>query len=713
MITIDLVLEKAKEYIDDKQEINLIKKAYEFAKKAHEGQKRLSGEDYIIHPVHTAYTVALLKVGSSAIAAALLHDVLEDTKVTIYDLRDNFNYEIVFLVEALTKTTTFENKKTTNLKYEYIRKIILSMSKDIRVILIKIADRLHNMETLQFKSIASQKRIAKETLEVYVPIVHRLGIHNIKSRLEDLCFKFLNYEKYLEIKKILHEKIESRERTLKTIIDSIKKLLDAKNIEYTNIYGRNKHFYSIYRKMYLKGKRFNEIFDLTAISIIVKDKLQCYRALGVIHNNFPIIANRFKDYIASPKTNNYRAIHTNILLNKNFFEIQIRDQIMEQIAIWGSASHWNYKNYKNLDKKAVKDLENKVPFLRYINEKIGSNNTNINIEDWHKEIINEDICVLTFDGDAVVLPAGSTALDFAYKIHTDIGNHAQFAYVNQKKSPIIKLLKTGDVVEVVTNNAIFPKIEWLEFAKTNSAIQAIKKYLSNSQVLSKTISTKIGKELMKNYLSKNSKDAAFFKNQDNFNMIIKNLNYRNEEDFYVSVYQNGIDLKKLFSQYNQNNSSYNYFASKEYHSKIKADLISPKNNSYSIGECCLPIPGDKIVGHKKTTNTITLHRLSCSKINVFKKSKLISLKWNENPLFNYKTKLSIKIKNRPDGLKDIILVLSSMNLNLLKLYANSIVNRKIAIIDLVFTINNSLDLDNLFLLLKNINGITYVKRNDS
>ncbi len=713
MITIDLVLETAREYIKDKQEINVIKKAYEFAKEAHKGQKRLSGEDYIIHPVHTAYTVALLKVGSSAIAAALLHDVLEDTKVTIYDLRDNFNYEIVFLVEALTKTTTFENKKTTNLKYEYIRKIILSMSKDIRVILIKIADRLHNMETLQFKSIDSQKRIAKETLEVYVPIVHRLGIHNIKSRLEDLCFKFLNYEKYLEIKKILHEKIDARERTLKSIIENIKSLLEEKNIEYSNIYGRNKHFYSIYRKMYLKGKRFNEIFDLTAISIIVKDKLQCYRALGVIHNNFPIISNRFKDYIASPKTNNYRAIHTNILLNKNFFEIQIRDQVMEQIAIWGSASHWNYKNYKNLDKKAIKDLENKVPFLRYINEKLSSNDTNINIEEWHKEIMYEDICVLTFDGDAIILPAGSTVLDFAYKIHTDIGNHAQFAYVNQKKTPIMKPLKTGDVIEVVTNNSIFPKIEWLEFVKSNSSIQAIKKYLTNSKVLSKTISAKIGKELIQNYLSKNPKDATFFKNKENFNMIIKNLNYRNEEDFFISVYQNRIDLTKLFGQYNQNNVSYNYFTSEEYHSKIKADLIAPKNNSYSIGECCLPIPGDKIIGHKKSTNTITLHREYCAKINVFKKSKLTSLQWQENPLFNYKTKVSIKIKNRPDGLKDIILVFSSMNLNILKLYANSIVNRKVAIIDFIFTISNVADLNNLFILLKNISGITHIERNYS
>ncbi len=712
MVTIELVLEKAKEYIKDKQEINIIKKAYEFAKKAHTGQKRLSGEDYITHPVHTAYTVALLKVDAAAIAAALLHDVLEDTKITIYDLRDNFNYEIVFLVEALTKTTSFENKKTINLKYEYIRKIILSMSKDIRVILIKIADRLHNMETLEFKSISSQKRIAKETLEVYVPIVHRLGIHYIKARLEDLCFKFLNYDKYLEIKKILHKKLDSRERTLTKIIDSIKTLLTEKNIEYVNIYGRNKHFYSIYRKMYLKGRRFDEIFDLTAISIIVKDQMECYRVLGIIHNNFPIISNRFKDYITSPKTNNYRAIHTNILLDKNFFEIQIRDQVMEQIAIWGSASHWNYKNYRSLDKKAIQELENKIPFLKYINEKVGANGS-LNIEDWHKEIIAEDICVLTFDGDAVILPSGSTVLDFAYKIHTDIGNHAQFAFVNKKKSPIMKILKTGDVIEVSTSNAIFPKIEWLEYAKTNSAHQAIKKYLTSAQILSKTIATKIGKELMKNYLSKNVKDAEFFKDKENFNIMIKNLNYRNEEDFYASVYQNSINLTKLFGEYNQSNSSYNYFYSKEYHNKIKADLISPKNSSYSIAECCLPIPGDKIVGHKKTTNAITLHRFSCAKVNIFKKSKLISIQWNNNPLFNYKTKTSIKVKNRPDGLKDIILVFSSMNLNILKLYANSIVNKKIAIVDIVFTINNSSDLDNLFILLKNLNGIISIKRNES
>ncbi len=649
----------------------------------------------------------MLNTDADAISAALLHDVVEDTNITVEVIRNEFNDEIAFLVESLTKTSVFESNKTTNLKYEYIRKILISLAKDIRVILIKIADRLHNMETLEFKSMPSQKRISKETLEVYVPIVHRLGIHSIKAKLEDLCFKYLNYDKYLEIKKIVNNKIDTREKTLVSIIASIKKLLSDNGIKEIKIYGRNKHFYSIYRKMYLKGKKFNEIFDLTAISIIVKNKLQCYEVLGLIHNNFPIISNRFKDYISTPKSNNYKAIHTNILLNKNFFEIQIRDYMMEQIALWGSASHWDYK-VSDKNKNSIESNDNikgKIPFLKYINEELNNDNFNLNIQKWHKEIMNEDICVLTFDGDVIMLPDGSTVLDFAYRIHTNIGNHAKFAYVNGKKSPIMKPLKTGDVVEIAIDNSIFPKLEWLEFVKTNRAVQSIKRYLTKSKVLSKTISEKIGIEIINNYLSKNPSDVEFFNDKKLFNAMIKNLNYHDEEDFYVSVYQNDINLKKLFNEYNETNRNVTHNSYSN--DKIKNDIEDSLDKEYVLSKCCNPIPGDKVITEEEES-ILYVHRERCHKKNSFNNVKKI--KWNKNTLFNYEVKISVKVKNRPDGLKDIMFVFSSMSLNVLILYANSVFNKKLAIVEINFTISNLEELNNLFILLKNIQGVLEVQR---
>ncbi len=453
--------------------LGLIRKAYEFANAAHAGQKRESGEDYIQHLLRVAHTLAELKLNSVTIAAGLLHDVLEDTKTKPERLKEAFGEEILNLVKGVTKITNIKFESREEGKAENIRKVLLATAKDIRVILIKLADRLHNMQTLKYCPPERQVYTAKETLEIYAPIAHKLGIYMIKSELEDLCLRYLHHDTYQLITKKVAEKKEEREHKVKELIKEVESRLENAKIVFEAVQGRAKSFYSIYNKMLAKNKKFEEIYDLLAIRIIVNTVEDCYKALGVIHSNWPYVQSEFKDYIADPKPNGYQSIHTQILFNKKPAEIQIRTMDMHREAEEGIAAHWRYKG-TDRDKK----FDRKISWLKQIFEwKRDAKNAVDFIENLKIDLFKDEIIIITPKGEPIALPEGATPIDYAYEIHTSLGNSCARVKVNNVIKPLDYELQSGDVVEIITQKNAKPSRQWLNFVKTAQAKAKIRQVL--------------------------------------------------------------------------------------------------------------------------------------------------------------------------------------------------------------------------------------------
>lgn len=471
-LSFEELIKNVKEY-NPNANVELIRKAYEFVKKAHEGQTRESGEDYIQHLLNVAQILAKLKLNSTTIAAGLLHDVLEDTNTKQKVIKDEFGDEVLNLVKGVTKITSIWYESKEEKKAENIRKILLATAKDIRVILIKLADRLHNMQTLKFQPDHRQERIAKETLEIYVPIAHKLGIYKIKSELEDLCLRFLKPDVYNSISKRIDEKRIGREQKVEDLINEIKNKLNESNISILEIYGRAKSFYSIYNKMENRNKNFEEIFDLIALRVITNTVEDCYKVLGVIHSNWSYVTHNFKDYIANPKPNGYQSIHTQILFHEKPVEIQIRTLEMHREAEEGIAAHWRYKG-TDRDKK----FDRKISWLKQIFEwKRNAKNAVDFIETLKIDLFKDEIIVITPKGEPIALPEGSTPIDFAYEIHTKLGNSCARAKVNNMIKPLDYVLQSGDVVEIMTQKNAKPSRQWLNFVKTNLAKSKIRQSL--------------------------------------------------------------------------------------------------------------------------------------------------------------------------------------------------------------------------------------------
>ncbi len=453
--------------------LEIIKKAYEFIKKAHAGQKRESGEDYIQHSLRVAYVLAKLELNSVTIAAGLLHDVIEDTNTTAQKIRDEFGEEIAYLVRGVTKITKLKFESKEEKKAENLRKVLFATAKDIRVILIKLADRLHNMQTLRYCVPEKRERIATETLEIYVPIAHKLGIYLIKSELEDLCLRFLHPDIYTFIAAKVSEKKDEREQKIIELIELLKLKINEIEIPIYAIQGRAKSFHSIYNKMNKKNKSFEEIYDLLALRIITNSIENCYKILGLIHSNWVYIKSEFEDYIANPKPNGYQSIHTQIMLNKKPVEIQIRTLDMHRESEEGIAAHWRYKG-TDRDKK----FDRKISWLKQILEwKRNSTNAVDFIETLKIDLFKDEIYVITPKGEPIALPEGSTPVDFAYEIHTNLGNLCKQAKVNNLIRPLDYVLQSGDIVEIITQKKVKPSRQWLNFVKTNLAKSKIRQSL--------------------------------------------------------------------------------------------------------------------------------------------------------------------------------------------------------------------------------------------
>src|SRR3989338_8268549 len=472
-----------------KADINLIRKAYVLAEKAHKGQKREGGEEYFSHPIEVARILVNLKADSATISAALLHDTVEDTNISIDKVRELFGDEIAELVEGLTKFNKIQFETREDYSYENLRKILLATAKDIRVMLIKLADRLHNMRTLKYVAVDKQKRIAKETIEIYAPIAHKLGMWRVKGELEDLSLRFLEPDVYKFLRNKISEKREEREKHTAEIIKEIKKQLSAKEIE-SEISGRAKYFFSIYKKMKEKNVGFNEIYDLIAVRIILKNIPECYAALGMIHDLYKPIPHRFKDYISVPKSNGYQSLHTTVITDKGkILEFQIRTKEMHFTAEDGIAAHWRYKGTER-----DKMFDKKISWLKQLLEwrNLASTSSEF-IETLKIDLFEDEIVVFTPKGDPISLPKESTPVDFAYMVHSNIGDYCSKAMVNNKIVPLDASLESGDIVKIITNKGAKPSRQWLKFVKTNKARSKIK---ANLKMEIETVEKDEGEEIM-------------------------------------------------------------------------------------------------------------------------------------------------------------------------------------------------------------------------
>ena len=627
--------EKLKTYVK-KEDLEDIKKAFEFADIKHFGQKRNSGEKYIIHPLNVAYILSEIHADSKTIEAALLHDTIEDCDVSYEELENLFGVEVAKLVESITKINKLNFNGATEALIANQRKILVGMTEDVRVIILKLADRLHNMRTLWALSEKRQKANAKETLDIFTPIAHRLGINTIKSELEDLSLRYLKPEVYYQIVEKLNKTKVERDNYVVEMIESVSKILNEHNIKH-EIKGRSKSIYSIYKKLD-KGKSFNEIYDLLALRVFVDTEAECYQVLGLIHSKFRPIPKRFKDYIAMPKTNMYQSLHTTVFgIDGQLFEIQIRTYEMDKIAECGIASHWSYKEGKS---NMQDQMEQKLQFFRFIMELKNEDNFVTSVKE---EVLNDTIYVFTPMGDVVELPNGSTPIDFAYRVHSKVGDTTVGAIVNNNIVPLDYKLKSNDIIKINTNKNSSPSQEWLNIVKTSQAKNKIKAYFNKT---SKEDNYNKGEDLLNKELRKKKISNSIF--MENINKILDSLKCVDLNELYINIGNNKYTPTQVVNIINEENITkeeiiLNKTKDKEVKSPVIKNDISVKgidDIKVNIASCCKPINGDRIVGYITKGNGITVHRMVCPNVSELNE-RLIEVKWNDTTK-KYPTTLLIK-----------------------------------------------------------------------
>ena len=712
-------------------DIDIIEKAYNFASEAHKSQKRESGEPYIIHPIDVAEILAELGMDTNTIAAGLLHDVLEDTDCTYKEMSDMFNEEIASLVNGVTKLGKIEYKSKQEQQADNVRKMLLAMAKDIRVIIIKLADRLHNMRTLKFMSKEKQKLKAKETLDIYAPLAHRLGMSKIKWELEDLSFRYLHEEEYYDLVRQIAEKRVEREAYISSIIDDLYKNLEESGID-SDIEGRPKHFYSIYRKMVNKSKTIEQIFDLTAIRILVNSVKDCYGVLGIVHTIYKPIPGRFKDYIAMPKPNMYQSLHTTVIGPQGkTFEIQIRTFDMHKTAEYGIAAHWKYKEGDAGEDKE-KGFEKKLAWLRDMLEwQKETSDAEEFMEGFKIDLFSDEIFVFTPKGVVINLASGSTPIDFAYRIHTDVGNRCIGAKVNGKIVPLDYKLKTGEIVEIITSqSAKGPNMDWLNIAKSNQAKSKIKSWFKKAK---KDENINKGKELLEKELRKQGVVLSEITKGDSYERLAKRYNLHNSDDIYAAVGVGSISASAFVSRLKEENLGDKVKQSDEEIAKnieehiAKSDRVSKNESSYGItvkGEsnlmirfarCCNPVPGDEIQGYITKGRGVSVHRTDCSNLKSlidYDPNKVVDVSWGMSKGASYVAEVRVKSDDRMGVLSDIMKVITDSGLHLNALNANSAKGNE-ALINIKVKIDSVEQLRELMKKIRRLKGVTDVFRVNS
>ncbi|MGG7058519.1 RelA/SpoT family protein [Clostridium nigeriense] len=727
----ECLLQKIKENCNN-VDTNIIKKAYDLASDAHKNQKRESGEPYVTHPIDVAVILAEMGMDTSTIAAGLLHDVIEDTEYTYDDIKNIFNEEIANLVQGVTKLGKIEYKTKEEQQADNVRKMLLAMAKDIRVIIIKLADRLHNLRTLKYMPKAKQKQKAKETLDIYAPLAHRLGISKIKWELEDLSFRYLHEEEYYDLVKEIAEKRVERETYISEIKEDLHKRLEESEID-SDIDGRPKHFYSIYKKMVTKNKSIEQIFDLTAIRILVNTVKDCYGVLGIVHTIYKPIPGRFKDYIAMPKANMYQSLHTTVIGPQGkTFEIQIRTFEMHKTAEYGIAAHWKYKEGDTQDDKE-NSFENKLAWVRDMLEwQKETADAEEFIEGFKIDLFTDEVFVFTPKGVVINLPSGATPIDFAYRIHTDIGNKCVGAKVNGKIVPLDYKLKTGEIVEVLTSkNAKGPNIDWLNMAKSNQAKSKIRQWFKK---IKKEENIDKGKEVFEKEIKKQGVIFSEIAKGDGYDKAVKRYNIHNMEDLYAAIGIGQICASAFISKLKEDNiiekqtfETLNKVIDDHISKADKSNIKSAPANSYGVtvkgvnnimvrfARCCNPVPGDEIQGYITKGRGVSVHRSDCSNLKSlinYDSGKVVEVSWGLSKGAAYVAEIQVKAEDRIGILSDIMTIITEAKLPLNALNAKSS-KGNIAVINIRVKIDSIEQLKELMRKIRRLKGVMDVYRLNS
>lgn len=719
------LIEKANSYLLEK-DIQFITRAFEFAEKAHGHQYRKSGEPYILHPIQVAEILVDLEMDPDTIAAAFLHDVVEDTDVTFDQLEKEFNKEVAMLVDGVTKLGKIKYKSHEEQQAENHRKMFVAMAKDIRVILIKLADRLHNMRTLKHLPTEKQRRIANETLEIFAPLAHRLGISTIKWELEDTALRYLNPQQYYRIVNLMKKKRAEREQYIDEVLVKINERLEEVGVK-AQIHGRAKHIYSIYRKMAIQNKQFNEIYDLLAVRIIVENIKDCYAVLGVIHTCWKPMPGRFKDYIAMPKANMYQSLHTTVIGPKGDpLEVQIRSEEMHKIAEYGVAAHWAYKEGKKVvDQK--QSMEQKLTWFREILEwQNDANDAQEFMESLKIDLFSDTVFVFTPKGDVIELPKGSVPLDFAFRIHTEIGNRCIGAKVNGKMVTLDHQLRTGDIVEVMTSKHSYgPSQDWVKIAQSSHARNKIRQWFKKER---RDENVAKGKELVEKEIKKHHIEPKEVLTDDNIEKVVKKFNFSGEEDMYAAVGYNGITAaqiatrltesirKKRGQEQEEQTLAEAVSEIKQYTSKKKTSIgVRVKgidNLLIRLSKCCNPVPGDEIVGFITKGRGVSIHRSDCLNVKTDDaKQRLLPVEWESDHLEskNYNVDIEISGYDRRGLLNDVLQAVTETRTNMNAVSGRSDKN-KMASILMTVSIHNVDHLQKVVERIKRIPDIYSVRR---
>ena len=711
---LDILLDKIKLYMDN-PDLAMVEKAYKYADDAHDEQYRVSGEPFVEHPLGVAIILADLELDIVSIVASLLHDVVEDTGISSEEIEREFGAEVAHIVDGVTKLTRMQFKTKADQQAESLRKMFVAMAEDIRVVLIKLADRLHNMRTLNYLKKEKRKEKSKETLEIYAPLAHRLGMSKIKWELEDLSFRYLKPEIYYEVSHKIQANRKQREKDIKEAIETLKSTLKNHDIE-ADIYGRPKHLYSIYNKMKRKEVEFDEIYDLTAVRVLVENVKECYEVLGIIHEIWKPMPGRFKDYIAMPKSNMYQSLHTTVIApNGDPLEVQIRTYEMHKTAEYGIAAHWRYKEGKVGDEK----FEEKLSWLRRLLEwQKDLQEPQEFMETLKIDLFEDEVFVFTPEGDVVSLPRGGTPVDFAYHIHTEVGHRCVGAKVNGKIVPLEYKLKNSDIVEILTSKkSNGPSRDWLKFVKTSKARSKIKHWFKKQrrdEIIEK------GHRILDEHLDKYNIDLSEKKKEKELKEITQELGRKNVDDLLEELGYSNISPKQVVSKFKD------YEPDKDYEKKHSSTSTHQKSSSVDKGvsvkgmedmlvrmaKCCNPVPGDNIVGYITRGRGVSVHRKDCKNLKNLAENepeRIIEVSWERGRTESYQVDLRIDAVNKSALLNDITHIIKEEKINLLSVMARTSDQNR-AVINLSLELSSTEHMYDIMKKIESISGVLNVSR---
>lgn len=721
--------EEERKYYDT----DLICRAFQFAYQLHQGQYRRSGEPYICHPVAVASLLHDLGGSAAMIAAGFLHDVVEDTDVTIEEIEQRFGSEVRRLVEGVTKLSKINFKSKTESQAENFRRMFLAMAQDIRVIVVKLADRLHNMRTLEFMPEEKRRRIALETREIFAPLANRLGIWRFKWELEDLAFKYLEPEAFRQIQQLVSEKRTAREERLAKVAEGLRQRLAEAGIRCLDISGRPKHLYSIYQKMQRQNKEFHEIYDLAALRIIVQTHEECYRALAVVHDAFRPIPGRFKDYIGLPKPNRYQSLHTGVIGPWGRpLEVQIRTLEMHRIAEYGIAAHWKYKETGSSSTGHLSAADEKFTWLRQLLEwQNDLKDAQEYLESVKDNLFEDDVYVFTPKGDLVALKAGSTPVDFAYRIHTEIGNHCAGARVNGKIVPLSTRLQNGDIVEIITQKNSHPSLDWLNFVRTSAAKNRIKQWYKRSR---REENIARGREILEKELGKTGFES--FLKSEPMQAVAEKCNYHSVEDLLAGLGYGEVTLNLVLNRWREVVKAQQPLANEAetianlpttakttlrdattFTSSCRttdSPIVGVEGLMYYLAKCCNPIPDEPIIGVVTRGKGISIHRQGCHNLEKVECERLVPVSWNpvsENNVCpqTYQVNVQIEALDRVGVLKDILSRLSDQGINVRHANVKTAFGQP-ALINLGIEIRDRAQLEHVFIQIKKMSDILNIRR---